>query len=679
MLSASLLLLGALSQNDGNLPTITVLAQRADRLLDTPQAVSVVNSQEAEPGATHPNEVLDGVPGTWISRGSGQEHLTAIRSPVLTGAGACGAFLLLENGVPIRPPGVCNVNNLFELQTESDATLEVVRGPASVLFGSNALHGAINLQHRPPQAQDASRATIWLGSEDYRRLDVSTSHGAGAHDIRADISVVSSDSFREDEGFDQQKLTVNWRWQGQGAQVDTVLSASNLNQETAGFIFGNNAFADAQLRRSNVNPEAFRDARSARLSSRVSFERGAWEIQLTPFARYSSMDFLQHFLPGQPLEENGQHSAGIRGLARRSWGDFNLTVGADVDWADTYLRQTQVGPTEGSAFLMATRPSGVHYDFDAKALTSAGFVQAQQRWGDWLLGVGLRVERSRYRYDNQALDGNTRDDGTVCGFGGCLYTRPADRRDSFTDLSPRLSLQRQWGEGHQLYWRVGRGFRAPQVGELYRLQSGQSVADLDSEKMRFVETGYRRSSPRGYLEVGAYYMSKRNFIFRDADGFNVSDGATRHLGLELAAQVQLGENWQWQGAITGARHTYAFTRAAGGLENIIAGNLVDTAPRLQGQMSVSGDIAGVRSRLQWVFLDDYFLDAANTERYGGHSLLHANFQRPLGGASGRWQLQLRIQNLTNQRYAERADFAFGNLRYFPGAGRNLLLGLTTSF
>ena len=41
--------------------------------------------------------------------------------------------------------------------------------------------------------------------------------------------------------------------------------------------------------------------------------------------------------------------------------------------------------------------------------------------------MSLRAERTHYDYDNRMLDGNTRDDGSACGFGGCLYTRPADR------------------------------------------------------------------------------------------------------------------------------------------------------------------------------------------------------------------------------------------------------------
>jgi hypothetical protein len=60
-------------------------------------------------GSTHHSEILNRVAGTMIQRGSGQESLTAIRSPVLTGAGSCGSFLILENSVPIRPVGFCRV------------------------------------------------------------------------------------------------------------------------------------------------------------------------------------------------------------------------------------------------------------------------------------------------------------------------------------------------------------------------------------------------------------------------------------------------------------------------------------------------------------------------------------------------------------------------------------------
>jgi outer membrane receptor for Fe3+-dicitrate len=82
-------------------------------------SISVIDAQTIrDVAATHPSEVLNRVPGVWVNRGSGQEHLTAIRSAVYTGSGACGEFALLENGIPLRPQGFCNINNLFELNME---------------------------------------------------------------------------------------------------------------------------------------------------------------------------------------------------------------------------------------------------------------------------------------------------------------------------------------------------------------------------------------------------------------------------------------------------------------------------------------------------------------------------------------------------------------------------------
>ena len=48
--------------------------------------------------------------------------------------------------------------------------------------------------------------------------------------------------------------------------------------------------------------------------------------------------------------------------------------------------------------------------------------------------------KSVYDYDNMMLDGRTNDQGVACGFGGCRYSRPADRGDNFTNLSPKIGL-----------------------------------------------------------------------------------------------------------------------------------------------------------------------------------------------------------------------------------------------
>ncbi|HBQ40318.1 MAG TPA: TonB-dependent receptor, partial [Halieaceae bacterium] len=83
--------------------------------------------------------------------------------------------------------------------------------------------------------------------------------------------------------------------------------------------------------------------------------------------------------------------------------------------------------------------------------------------------------------------------------------------------------------------RAANGFRAPDTSELYRLQSGQSVADLESEVMDNIELGLRGNNGDGFgYDLSLYHMNKDEVIFQDADRRNVSGARTEHTGLELS-------------------------------------------------------------------------------------------------------------------------------------------------
>ena len=620
--------------------------------------------------ANHPHELLARVPGVWISRGSGHEHLTAIRSGVLTGAGACGEFLLLENGIPIRPAGFCNVNNLFELNTEQAAAIEVLRGPASALFGGNALHGVVN-------AVTAARADGWQGSieagpYDYAQLRL----GGGSDAWRVDAHSTSSGGYRDDTGYAQHKATLGSTASVRGWNVTTSATATLLNQETGGFVRGFQAY-DSPARRSNPNPEAYRDAWSARLSSvwlrplETRGENQRW-LTATPYLRRSSMAFLQHFLPGQPLEKNAQTSAGVQ-VVLQGEGRWQWAAGAVLERFDGRLSERQDAPTQGSAFLVTTRPAGTHYDYYVAGTTVAAFYDARIPLLPQLaLVASARAERNRYDYDNRHINGNTKDDGTPCGFGGCLYSRPADRDDAYSNLAGRLGLN--WSPSTsrmELYLVAGQGFRPPQTTELYRLQSGQEVADLESETLRSVEAGLRGALGNLDFDVALYGERTTNLIFRDANGFNVDDGATRSEGVEANLVYAAGAH-TFAVAATHARHRYAFTRNASRGERIVDGNEVDTAPRWLGSARWRWQRDRAISELELVHLGDHFINAANTERYDGHTVLN---WRGSWRATARFKVFARLLNLLDVAYADRADFAFGSYRYFPGLPRQVYMGV----
>lgn len=624
-------------------------------------------------GHQHGHELLTRVAGVWIGRGSGQEHLTAIRSPVLTGAGSCGAFLFLEDGIPSRPTGFCNVNQLFEINSEQAASVEVIRGPGNALYGSNALHGIVNVLMPEPSQAVPGRLSLELGANDYRRVSI-TAPLAAESPYLASLVYADDGGFRDESGYRQLKGHFKTGSDLLGGDFIAALSFSDLRQETAGFILGQDAYKDPAVNRSNPNPEAFRDASSQRLYALWTRRVGNVDIDIRPFVRHSDMTFLQHFLPGQPLEENGHVSAGVITSFAFGSADRSVIVGADFEWSDVFLKETQFGPTEGSAFLIETRPMGKHYDFDVSSRGFAPFVQADFKVGPRLsLSAGLRAEYIDYEYRNRMLSGNTRDDGSVCGFGGCLYTRPNDRSDDFTNLAPKLGMSVALSESAMLYVNLSRGFRAPQMTELYRLQSGQQVADLDSERLDNVEGGVRVVHPNWSLDAALFAMRKRDSVIRDAAGFSISGARSKHEGLEIAVERQVADAWRFSANASYARHQYDFDLVAARGETFVSGRDVDTAPRWLGSAELSyapsdrGDVT-----LQLVATGDYYLDAENQFSYPGHTIANFRAQIELRPAL---RAVFRLNNVGDKAIADRADFAFGNYRYFPGRGRELFVEL----
>jgi outer membrane receptor protein involved in Fe transport len=615
----------------------------------------------------HVHELLGRVSGVWITRASGQEHLTAIRSPVLTGAGSCGAFLFLEDGIPLRPAGFCNVNGLFEANSEIARSVEVLRGPGNALYGSNALHGIVNILLPEPGLSHAPSVALEGGSNDYYRVSANLPFSSASPWL-ASLVLADDGGFRDDSGYRQGKLHLKHAWELTEGSFTLGISATDLDQETAGFILGEDAYKDPALNRENLNPEAFREAASQRVYGIWRRDLAGAELDVRPYLRHSDMRFLQHFLPGQPLEENGHVSAGTLVAATFAGPARTTIVGVDLEWADLYLKETQDGPTEGSDFLVETRPEGKHYDYSVTSLGVAPYVQVDWALGERLaVGAGLRTEYLRYDYDNRMLTGNTRDDGTACGFGGCLYSRPADRSDSYTNLAPKLSLSYRIDRATSLYANLARGFRAPQATELYRLQSGQQVADLDSERIDSLEAGLRIGRAGWSLDVAVFTANKRNSIFRDAEGFNVSGARSTHRGVEASLGLGLGSAWSLAVEATYARHEYDFDVVAARGETFASGRDVDTAPRLLGSVELLYR-PGPRfdASLQLATIGEYYLDAENRFTYPGHSVANLRTGISLGETLG---LALRINNLADRAIADRADYAFGNYRYFPGRGR----------
>jgi outer membrane receptor protein involved in Fe transport len=652
---------------------VVTAERRAQDAARIPAAAAALSEEELSfiaPQAV--SEALNRLPGVAIHRNNGVENLPAIRSPVLTGGQSAGSFLVLEDGVPIRAPGFANVNQLFETSLDFARRVEVTRGPGSALYGSNAVHGIVNVLTRAPGAAIDHAGDVRVDADFAGGYGGAVAYGWGQREGAVDDRVVSRIGFsarhedgpRAASGLDQQTALFGVDAYAGAWTIDARLFAQNLNQETASFIEGTNAYDNSALAQTNPTPEAYRDTQIVRARAALSRPIGVrGRLVVTPYARWIDADLNLSFFPSRAQEISRQKGGGVQTALYLDASEvLSLIVGADGDVTRGSLYEFQSRPTT------TTYVQGLHYDYVVDMRVLAAFAQARWTFApDWSATAGLRGEWVRYEYDNRAP---ANDVGR--------FRRPADRTDDFDAVTPKLGVVWTPAPSQAVWVNLARGARPPQITDLYSLQTTQTPGAQGVETIDSAELGWRGDLGPARLELALYAMEKRDTSFRNADGFTVTNGASRHRGVELSGRLPLSESIAASGWITYAAHTYRFDNpSTRGGESIRRGDDVDGAPRWLWNARLDWTPrASPRVELEWVHVGEYFTNAENTRRYTGHDVFNLRGEGRL--AEALW-ISAAVRNLTNTDYAERADFAFGNDRYFPGEGRTLTLGLRANF
>jgi outer membrane receptor protein involved in Fe transport len=154
-----------------NLQAVVVTASReAQKRSDAPIAISKLSSDLiSNTKAIALPELISKVPGVFMMRFTGEGHNMSIRQPLSTSA----YFLYMEDGVPVRPMGLFNHNALIESNIMVLNSIEVVKGPASSIYGPEAVGGAINLITKRPTAVPTFSIGYQGDQYNYNRLQFS--------------------------------------------------------------------------------------------------------------------------------------------------------------------------------------------------------------------------------------------------------------------------------------------------------------------------------------------------------------------------------------------------------------------------------------------------------------------------------------------------------------------------
>ena len=617
-----------------------------------------------------PAEVINRVPGLNIQQGSGEEHLTAIRSPVLNGGAGAGSFLFLEDGVPLRAAGFGNGNGLYEANAAQSGSIEVVRGPGSALYGSNAVHGLINFIPRAPAKSFEAELDTTAGQYGLIRTAGTVSDTIGRDGFRVSLDENHEQGWRETTSLDEQKAVARNVWTGAGDTVTTTVSGQRLDQNVGAYLTGTNAYQNRKLAQLNPIPGAYRNAESMRAMTRWQHDLSdTVQLSVTPYVRYTQMDFMMHFIPQQPIQKNAHSSVGTQTALYRSVGERSMVIaGIDTEYTSGWYTEFQTNPTSG-LYL-----SGLHYDLSADSTVLAPYVHSEWQVLDHTrLVAGLRAEQTYYTYVNNASTGT---------FG--LFQRQASRADEFTTVTPKLGVVQEWDKSLSSYVNLSRGARAPQVTDLYELQYRQMPGQIKAENMDSIEIGTRGTVAGIDFDLATYWMRKKNYFYRSSNGLNVPFGRTEHRGVELGGSAPLPAGFDIGASASLALHTYdySFTDTSAGTQGIIAsvhkGGLMPEAPRDQANIRLGYTVwPGARAELEWVHMGRYTTDNAGTHSYGGHELFNLRFAARIDESVS---LHAKLMNIADRNYADRAAISTTGIdQYFPGAPRTLMGGVTVKF
>lgn len=480
---------------------INVTANRMALLnLDTPAAMDVITDKDImNSGAKNAFDAVNMVPGiTSFSYGASGLEYGAMDSRVNI-RGLERGSLILVNGVPMNLNGK---GGLSSIPTGSIARIEVLKGAASALYGSDAMSGVVNVITKTPTKEGGS-ATIGvgnMGSQTYKinygtpRFLIGIERGFfGKQDPSTPVRTDSVDHPRGYEYYTARdkgnslgifmsgklsdKVTLNFsRFEGKSAyaQLSTESNAMNRNRHSTTYAYDdskNNAFLI--YKDGNTTGTLFYNDRDLKGKNR------------------------NHSLPSYTSNDSN--------YIARQYG-FDVQHEWDFRGGKDYLIAGVLGKRE--TYRTTSGPVYANPHRHSLALYGSYSYQINPKWTTIL---GLRYTDIKDPVKNQHV------------------------------LTPQFQLNHRINKESSVYMNVGKAFTMPNLSDTFKTVNRQyqsvSGRNLKPEEGWNYELGYKHITNKDSWKVAAFYMDFKNFFSwkPDSNGkmtIRVNGGRFRNVGVE---------------------------------------------------------------------------------------------------------------------------------------------------
>ena len=376
--------------------------------------------------------------------------------------------------------------------------VEVLRGPASMLYGSNAMGGVVNIVTHTSEA-DGSHGYVNLGAGSWGTLQGEAGYSLRHGKWRATASgqYVRSDNHRPNMGFEQY---------GGFAKVNYDITPHW------------NVFADASITHFNASYPGTTSV--PMLDADQWITRGAIAIGIENHYRLTSgrLSIYDNFgrhkiddgydaLTGSPQTRLFRSSDALLGISWYQsavlWSGARLTVG--FDYQNIYGHAYYTDRQNGNVLETPNKQSGEERNHEL-----AGYVDLRQDLFTWL------TAEAGVRYDHHTITG-----GEWIPQAG-IVVRPL--------RSGELKLM------------ASKGFRNPTMREMYLYPP--SNTDLKPERMWSYELSWKHRIASGRLQYGInLFCIDADNIIQTVNRQNVNTGELNNKGIEFELQYRINSHW----------------------------------------------------------------------------------------------------------------------------------------
>jgi len=634
--------------------------QEVIRLKNSPITSTVVGKVELNKiKFTNPSELLNRIPGVSISRN--------LRIP----RGDKGYTIPLVDGFSLRNPYRGSTSQIDDTNLMDMERIEVLYGPGSALYGSNAFGGVINVITRTPPEEQENRVWFEMGDHDRLRSGFTTTGtiketAVGNVGYFFDMNRWDIGGYRDDSDDDRTTVsaklvfepTVNSKLWVRAEHIDRYeKGAGSLKQDQYD-----------EDPRQNPGLSLFSDTQTDSASIAYSLQTDHGEFR-SGFS-YRQDEGFSVSSRGGPSDDDLK-DMNFKTQYRHDFTGFgsSLSSGAGIAASIT-----------GGIELVYSSNDGIEYDDASKAVVEedetidmsvyAPFAQLELMPSDKAkITLGLRYENVKYDAKDN-LDSSR------------------DQERNFDQWSPKLGMTYDINANHKFFAGISKGFAPPSRNRMF--QGTYENSDLDAEIASNYEMGLRGSfteQPVSY-DIGLYYLDVKDFIVDEfveniggRDKYRpVNAGKVNFRGLEAQLEYDPRDDLSFAISYTYARNKFV-DYVDDGIDN--SGNYLSSSPKYHINARISYiPLENFEIELEMDSISSYYTNNSNDidsqGRYDRDELfsLRANYEK------GPVELWLSILNLSDEQYATRVSYSTrgaGSRSYSVGDGRTMYMGAAFNF